>query len=308
MTQNRTALFSRKQAGGLFTIVDLPKIPNDVFFVHSGTGSDAEGYGYNPDSPTATLDAAINLCAASKGDKIYLLPGHAEDIATATAVNCDVIGLDIEGIGKGSLIPTLSSTAAAGSITIGADNVALKNIRLTANYAGGSAKAITVSTGSDYLTLDGVQFRDTGTGSEWLIHVGFDGAHTEPVMKNCSCIGLGGTMTNSILAAGILTNPKFLNNFILVDSSDDVMDFVAAASVNVFVEGNRVYNLDTDTAGYCIRFKSDATGIVCNNVFAYNKNDAEVTSGAAVWWFENYCSNTVGESGKLDPANSAAIP
>jgi hypothetical protein len=60
----RTALFSRKQSGGMYDISNLEKHPGDVFFVHSVTGSDAAGYGFNPDSPVATVDYAINMCTA----------------------------------------------------------------------------------------------------------------------------------------------------------------------------------------------------------------------------------------------------
>ena len=38
------------------------------FWVSSVTGSDTLCDGYSPDTPLATVDAAIGLCAANKGD------------------------------------------------------------------------------------------------------------------------------------------------------------------------------------------------------------------------------------------------
>ena len=45
-----------------------------------------------------------------------------------------------------------------------------------------------------------------------------------------------------------------------------------------------------------------------NNLCGYNKVDAEMLVGAATWFFQNFASNTIAESGLLDPATSHAIP
>ena len=70
---SRTALFSRKQSGGVFTISDLRQHPGDIWFVDAGSGTDGDGYGQNPDAPFATLDYAVGKCTASQGDVIYLM-------------------------------------------------------------------------------------------------------------------------------------------------------------------------------------------------------------------------------------------
>ncbi len=101
---NRTALFSRTQPGGVFTIADIDEHPGDIFFVHSGTGTDGAGYGQNPDSPVATIDYAIGLCTDSKGDVIYVMPGHNEGLGNAQ-IAVDVAGISIIGLGRGSAAP-----------------------------------------------------------------------------------------------------------------------------------------------------------------------------------------------------------
>jgi len=74
-------LFSRKQPGGFYVVNDRSiAAGGNVFWVSSTTGTDSAGYGRNPDAPVATLDYAIGLCTASKGDIVYLMPGHAENI------------------------------------------------------------------------------------------------------------------------------------------------------------------------------------------------------------------------------------
>lgn len=304
----RTALFSQHQPGGVFTISNLEQHPGSIFFVNSATGTDGAGYGQNPDAPVATLDYAIGLCTASKGDVIYVLPGHAENLTLATSVNCDVAGVTIIGLGEGTLLPTFSTTAAAGSITIGAANVTLRNLRLLAAFATGTTSAITIAAAGDGCTLDGIQFRDTAATDEFLVHVSVATTVTDLLIKNCSFVTLAGSLTNSILFAGTSSDVVIEDNYFFVDSSDDVIDHLAGASTNLVVRRNVIINADTGAAGYCLRYKSDGTGVAYDNRFAYNKVDAEISVGAAAWWFNNYASNTIAESGLLDPSTAHAIP
>lgn len=294
------------QLGGMPVDTSIP--PRAAcFFVHSGSGN-ASYDGLTPERALATIDAAIGKCTASRGDTIFVLPGHAENIATATAINCDVAGITIVGLGQGNLIPTISTTAAAGSITIGAANVTLRNLRLLAAFETGTTTMITIAAAGDGCTLDGLQFRDTSATFEALIHVSVATTVTDLLIKNCSFVTAAGSLTNSILFAGTSTDVVIEDNYFFVDSSDDVIDHLAAASVNLVIRRNVIINADTGAAGYCVRYKSDGTGVCHDNRFAYNKVDAEISIGAAAWWFNNYASNTIAESGLLDPSTAHAIP
>ncbi len=304
----RTALFVRSQPGGAFAVEDMNLGTGNRFFVHSGTGVNAVGGGRNPDAPLATIDYAIGLCTASKGDIVYVMPGHAENITAADSIDCDVAGVSIIGLGYGALIPTVSATAAAGGITVDAANVTIKNIRLVANFATGCTAAINITASGDGCTLDGVQARDTTTDKEWLVHVGVATGVDDLLIRNCDFRGLAGSMTNSILFAGTSLNATIENCLIFVDSSDDVIDHLAGAAVGCVIRGCVVVNADTDAAGYCARHKSDGTGIAYLNTWAYNKVDAEVSLGAAAWWVNNIGSNTITDGGVREPAGSAAIP
>ncbi len=307
----RTALFSYKQPGGVLTIADLAEHPGNIFFVDSGNtaASDAAGYGLNPDRPFATLDYAIGNCTASNGDVIYIMPGHAENITTATAINCDVAGITIIGLGQGNLIPTFTATAAAGALTIAAANVTLKNVRFLAGFATGVTQAIAIAAAGDGCTLDGVQFRDSTSNLEYLTHINVATTVTDLTIRNCSFIGLpGGTMSASVLFAGTTTDALIENNYWDVDSSDSVVDHSAAAATGMRIHHNTIVNRDQDTAKYCIELKSDVYGTVWDNRLGYDKVDAEVGLGAGCFWFENYASNTIAESGRLDPTTAHAIP
>lgn len=304
----RTALFVRSQPGGIATISDIEQHPADVWFVDSATGTNGAGYGQSPDSPVATLDYAIGLCTASKGDVIYVLPGHAENLTLATSVNVDVAGVKIIGLGWGNLMPTLSMTAAAGSVTLAAANVTLKNLKLVANFATGVTTALTVAAAATGLTLDGIVCRDTTTDKEFLIHVSVATGVTDLTIRNCSFIGLAGTMSASVLFAGTSVDTLIENSLWDVDSSDSVIDHSAAAGTGFVARGNSIVNRDTNTAKYCLELKSDVYGTVSRNWMGYNKVDSPVLAAAGCFCFENYCCNTIAESGLLFPTTAHAIP
>lgn len=128
---SRTALFSRRQPGGVFTVDDIAEHPGEIFFVGSAVSgcSDAAGYGQNPDAPFATIDYAIGQCTASRGDVIYVLPGHNEGLGDAQ-IAVDVAGISIIGLGTGGLVPRIDFDHANASIDISANNCRLKNLRL----------------------------------------------------------------------------------------------------------------------------------------------------------------------------------
>jgi len=299
------------ELGGVPVGQALP-ITGNVWFVYSGAADGADnignGYGRSHTRPFKTLDYAIGQCTASNGDVIYLLPGHAENLTAADSIDCDVAGVTIIGLGRGSLIPTFSTTAAAGSITVDAGNVTIQNVKLLANFATGTTKGITISANGDGLTLDGVHFRDTSAANEFLVHIGVATTVSDLWIKNCTFVTAAGSLTNSILFAGTSVDAVIEKCYFYVDSADSVIDHAAGASANLHIHHCTIVNIDTGAAGYCIEQKSDGTGCVHDCRLAYNKIDAEISAGAATWWFENYACNTIAESGLLDPATAHAIP
>src|SRR3990167_7067382 len=101
--------FPRGFAVGV-TIRGVPLIqtnPGQVYWVYNGTallpgqigGSDGNKGTF--DQPFSTLDYAVSRCVADRGDIIFVKPGHAETIATATALAIDVAGVAVIGLGRG---------------------------------------------------------------------------------------------------------------------------------------------------------------------------------------------------------------
>ena len=139
-TKIKSPLFARKQAGGVFTVVNETLTTGNIFYVDSGqttTGGTTASFGRNPDSPFTTLASAITNCTTSNGDTIFLMPGHAE---TTTAVAANKIGVKVVGLGVGANRPVLTaSTAATDLIDISAASTHWENIIFEGAASGNTA-------------------------------------------------------------------------------------------------------------------------------------------------------------------------
>jgi hypothetical protein len=145
----------RRVRSALRFVTDYPS-SGSHFFASSVTGSDATGYGYTPDAPCATLDYAVGLCTADKGDVIHLLPGHTETKTAAAQVVLDVAGVTVVGEGNGSLKPTIKlGTATTADVDVDADNVTIKNVRFQSDI---DDLAVMLDVNEDYCTFEDCEF------------------------------------------------------------------------------------------------------------------------------------------------------
>jgi hypothetical protein len=92
-----------------------------------------------------TLNAGLARCRASRGDCVVVLPGHAENIATADAMSSLVAGTRIIGCGYGSLRPTFTWTAAAATFLFDVANTSIENCRLFLAGPHAAGTALTVA-------------------------------------------------------------------------------------------------------------------------------------------------------------------
>lgn len=150
--------FQRARAALRFT--DTP-ITGSVFFVHSGTGS-ATG-GYTADAPAATIAQALALCTDSKGDRIYLMPGHNEGIGDAQ-LTWNKIGVEIVGLGQGNLRPRIDFDHANASIDITASGMTIRNLVLLPSVTA-VAIGIDVNTLVTDTTFEDIEIRPGEDGA-----------------------------------------------------------------------------------------------------------------------------------------------
>jgi hypothetical protein len=184
MYTNRTTIFSRHQPGGVFTVADLVEHPNDIWFVHSGTGTNAAGYGRNPDKPVATLNYAVSLATASKGDVIYVLPGHAESYGTGAGFTIDKAGLRIIGLGWGANRPTFTMTHADAASSITAASVQFENVRFVAGITAVKV-GVQVTAVTDAVFRNCEWYWGGTTGWDFIVALNMTAGSHRAIVENC---------------------------------------------------------------------------------------------------------------------------
>ena len=297
---SKTELFARN-AGGVFTFLDESRTTGDVFWVDSATGTDAAGYGYTMDAPVATIDYAVGLCTASKGDRIYVMPHHAENLTAATSLVVDVAGVQIIGLGYGSARPKLTyTTAAAATISVTAPSCLLQNLQLHSAFTNGITAGITVGALADGLRLRDIRMEEGASTTEFLIGISIAAACHDVGIDGFDFLGVaGGTDSGCIVYAGA-SNFSFIRNFrIFGDFSGAVIDGTAAASTFVDIAHGTIVNVDTG-AGLSVSVNAATTGMMRHLDILAAKN-AAVPVGAAMGFTQVLVSNAAGAQGFLQP-------
>ena len=157
---NRTALFSRHQSGGMYTISDIERHPANIWFVDSVTGTNSLGHGQNPDAPLATIAYAFSSDLVTEGDVVYALPTHRETIAGAGTITADIAGVRVIGLGWGQSRPLLTWSATDSSILITAASVEFRNLRTKVSI---DEVVSMIATSAACTVLDRVDFEDTAS-------------------------------------------------------------------------------------------------------------------------------------------------
>jgi len=163
------------------SLVDSPLMSDSTgrfFIVIGSTETNAAeikamyGNSYPDGTPVVytTLGGAAAKCVAGRGDVIFLAPGHAENISSATALTMSISGVTVIGCGAGNLRPQITlDTANTTTINVTANNVSFKNVIFIANFLA-IASVFTLTTATDF-QLIGCDFRDTSAVLDFLFIV-----------------------------------------------------------------------------------------------------------------------------------------
>ncbi len=297
MAASKTALFVRKQSGGMFSIVDESMTTGDIYWVDSGssTGGDTVGHGDNPDKPFLTIDYAVGQCTASNGDRIYVMPGHAEVVSAAADLALDVVGITIIGIGDGASTPTVTlNTINSADVDVDAANVTIENLHFIAaeddiavcldvNAIGFTCRKCrftqsaadknflvcvqdAAAAASDGITVEdcyALQFDAAGTH-----FINFSGTGTGHIVRRNVLLGDWGTM--AIGGAGVVTWAYIADNDIVTVASDNVAMINMAATAT----GIMVRNMG---GGGAVQLEGMATGnlAACQNFYSDHDEDLQ---------------------------------
>lgn len=294
--------------------------PGRAFWVGNGAtilpgnvgGSDGNTGTYQ--RPFATLEYAFSKCAANVGDVIFIKPGHAESITSATALNFDTAGVAVIGLGQGSNRPTFTfTTANTATIPVTANNMAVSNVRFVGNFLS-IASAFTVAAAADF-TIENCYFGDTSA------ILGFLTAVTTTVTVNADNlyyarnrrVSLATTTPGpDVVIAGTMTGLRVLDNqsfhTTISNNVAALVEHGALVMTAAEIRGNKVYSVNTDTATGALLVKTSATtgsGIVADNYMrALDIAAAIVITANAVQYgeFNNLYTGDTNASGFVLPA------
>lgn len=293
--------------------------PGVTFWVYNGSTTAPGGIGGsdgNPGTfqkPFATLDFAIGQCVAGRGDIILIKPGHAETLSTATALNLDVAGVAIIGLGAGLARPTFTlDTAATTTIPVSAANMSVKNCIFSANFAD-IVSVFTLTTAANF-ALEGNRIQATATNMNFLNVV-----DTDATTGNAAGLFIDGNtwIEPDLATLGFVkmdgTNAGFTatNNFIQVGVKNNTATLMAIATgkvvTNALIDNNSFYRLNTDSATGALMITTDGStnsGNISNNFFQHADVAGEllVTASSGFGFFQNFASGVAGSSGYLLPA------
>lgn len=233
--------------GGGFSVRGLPLIqtqPGKVFWVSNAStlltgqkaGSDGNKGTY--DAPFATIDYAKSQCTASRGDIVFVKPGHAETITTTAQLALDKAGVAIVGLGAGSLRPTLTfSTNATANIPITAANVSIQNVLFVANVLDVASvfTATGTATPTDF-AVENCEFRDGSSKNFISIITGNATANSMDGLRFCNnrISSLGTTAaTTALKIASDTSRVTIQDNFGVWAVLNDTAAILAAGTAQI---------------------------------------------------------------------------
>lgn len=308
-----TALFSRKQPGGVFTIQDMEDHPNNVLFVNSAhaAAANALGGGQNPDKPFSTLayvmtNAASLTPALAAGDVIYIHPDHAETISGAATIACATAGVRIIGLGWGSNRPTFTWSATGSTWTITAASVTISNIIVTAT----AAATLLFSSSAGYLTLDRVDYVEgSAIPLQFILTTAAsDNLEISNCYHNAKTAGASAQLWIRLIGndSPYIHDNRF--SLVLENGATDATISGDASVRSFFFARNVIYQSGGSTQVSSILMTNGATGFSVDNrviCVAAGTIAGIHDVGNAGFAAETYVLDTADKSGLLDPVADA---
>lgn len=241
----------------LFGAMDVPANAN-VYFASSDIGSNSN-LGDDPASPVATIANAAAKCVANHGDHVFVLPGHAETITAAIAMN--LAGVTIWGWGRGRAMPALTGSGAIDIIDVTAANCRIHGLRLIGASASVTAH---INVAAADVEIDNIQFDQAAT----------------PL----SCITIASGDRGYVHDCRILGTANGPDHFIDIESSASDNWIVERIFGNWMTNGldNAVFRANADTASGWIIKDVVAIGLDATCLFLDFNSSAAVGEGLIV--------------------------
>jgi len=279
--------------------------PGEIFFVNNSSvlakggvaGSNGNDGTYK--RPFASIDYAVGRCTASRGDIIFVMPGHVETVTAAAGLDLDVAGIAVVGLGHGSLRARVNfTTATTADMDVDAANVSLVNMLFT---GGVDALVAPIDINAADCTMLNCEYRDvTGQATDVILaDANADRLYIENYFHN----GAAAAGANSAIALVGLDNPVIKNFRIVGNFAVSAIDCRTTAVVDLNISDGYIWT--KNAADLCIKDTvTGSTGKIGPDLnFMLTDNAANITeavTGATFHLFDPiYVCNLAGEKAML---------
>jgi len=277
----------------------IGKGTGNIYYVDSGVGADTYT-GLDWTHPKATLDAAVGLCTADRGDILLVAQGHSEALgAAADEVDIDVAGITIIGCGQVGNVDTMPYFDYTGDVTgafaVGADGVTLFNLRFHANVPDVN-EAVDIEAGATDCHILNCRFdaEAEGTDEFWNSIITGGAACHRLVVQGCEFDMGAGAAISAISLHNTAHYSHIIGNTCFGDCSTACIVSDTAASNHIVIQRNLLFNgtiggnggMNTEPA---IELYASTSGIIADNYIVSDTATLPVVIVAAdCFLFENY--------------------
>ena len=254
-----------------------------IFYVDSEVTT--EGNGSSWSRAKDTLDEAIDLCTANRGDVIFVAQGHNETMgAAADEVDIDAHGITVVGMGTGTLRPLFDYTGdVSAAFTIDADNITIINCVFNANILDVN-DGIYIKAGSTDCAIIDCSFTITLDGTdEFHESINSVGAASDRLTIEGCIFRQGAGAAVAALHMLDIDGFVFRNNFVNGAYSTAVIFAETTASTDVLI----VNNIFSDSSLDQLNLVAASTGFVARNVVAMEDTVANAFDIGNCWNVDN---------------------
>lgn len=247
----------------------------------------------------STIKSALADCTASRGDVIYVLPGHTESITNATDLNVNVAGVRIIGIGEGNNRPVLTlNTATTAVITMSAANTSLENLIIDGTGFDLIASIISVTAAG--VTISGNRIILASATAQATLGILTTSAANGLSILNNTMVGTNNVGLISAISLVGGDTVRIEGNYIqaAAGASAGLIAGATTDTTNLLILRNFLNNL-TAASSKVIVLTASSNGLISENKMQILSGTAPITGAAMSWVGANYYAATIATAGTL---------
>jgi len=288
--------------------------PGEVFWVNNSStalakrgigGSNGNDGSYR--KPFATVDYAVSQCTASRGDIVFVMPGHNEGGVAAGLFDIDVAGVAVVGLGYKGNRPTFDYDDTDVTVVISAANCTLANVNLRAS-AGDVVTGISVT--STNARIDDVEFlfeAATDNFVDFIETSAVANAADGLSITNCKVYSTDVGNASFVEFNEAITGFELIGNELTLGvlAGESIIGFDTATFValNITITDNIFNRLITDGPLIIEGTADTLTGVVARNLIGHvdAAGPVLIPTGSLIRHFENYAAGAKDVNARLWP-------